>query len=61
MWARERYDEDYDESRECLRDSLVDVDGFSLGDIYEYRASKDLSDMLDEVRNSAKAQAEAYN
>lgn len=61
LWDRECYDDDYDKSRESLRDSLVDVDGFSLGDIYEYRASKDLSDMLDEIRNSAKAQAEAYN
>lgn len=61
IWNDECQNEDLDESSECLRDSLVDVDGFSLGDIYEYRASKDLSDLLEEIRNSTNPQAETYN
>ena len=39
------------ESYEYLRDSLIDVGGFALSDIYEYRTSKDLSDLLHEIRN----------
>lgn len=44
---------DGDDSSEHLRDSLIDVDGFSLSDIYEYRTSKELTELLNEIRNGA--------